>query len=696
MENIFVEFLPPWIETGMQPAFYDKESGSVLQQTARMYARVNMLIRMFNKLSKQTKQTVEEYINQFNELYSYVHDYFDNLDVQEEVNNKLDQMYEDGQLTQLIAQFLSLNAVMSFSNVASMKLAENLVNGSTVETYGFYNKNDNGNAKYFVRTITNEDVVDEKTIIALHDNTLVAELIVEPIMNPEQFGAKGDGETDDTSSIQTAINKLSTSGSVLRLQEKTYMVKQILVANNTIINGNGPASIIKGHGDASSSQNRIIFGNNKSNWIIENIKIDVNSAERTAITASDIAISINGGSNVEINNVTIITGTSTDAYGIRIGKSSVRPSDVNIHDCKIYVSENGFNGIAITSGKNIIVKDNIIYNNYSNTGYAIDLEANTPSDPTDDTYRVNNVIIENNICNGSGIGCIGVENVYNKDISILNNIINYSNSNASLAIEAILIGGIQNVIASGNIINYNNGESETSSSKYNVVRLNGKNIKFSDNLINVERDTYSVIRTLNYADNVDVSNNTINGLSHNITRVFSMIDVPNYTFNNNNVYGISADYCFYSTLSTTSGTVVIENNKIINTKGRGFYITHRTNLLISNNYFAMYRNKVGNCTNVIIKDNVFNRLTSSYDVMEDSPATDNTYLIYSNNDVIGTIGSTVWNNAKNIFHATYYPSTGAWKRGDVVLNSAPVSGVPIGWICTVGGTPGTWVSMPSL
>lgn len=101
MENIFVEFLPPWVETGLQPAFYDKESGTVLQQTARMYARVNMLIRMFNKLSKNTKTTVEEYISKFNELYNYVHDYFDNLDVQEEINNKIDDMVDDGTLQDL-------------------------------------------------------------------------------------------------------------------------------------------------------------------------------------------------------------------------------------------------------------------------------------------------------------------------------------------------------------------------------------------------------------------------------------------------------------------------------------------------------------------------------------------------------------------------------------------------------------------
>lgn len=102
MENIFVEFLPPWVETGLQPAFYDKESGTVLQQTARMYDRVNMLVRMFNKLSKNTKTTVEDYINQFNELHDYVQDYFDNLDVQEEINNKLDDMAENGELANLI------------------------------------------------------------------------------------------------------------------------------------------------------------------------------------------------------------------------------------------------------------------------------------------------------------------------------------------------------------------------------------------------------------------------------------------------------------------------------------------------------------------------------------------------------------------------------------------------------------------
>lgn len=94
----FINFLPPWVETNIQPAFYDKESGSVLQQTARMYAKVNQLIRKFNELSEE----MQGYIQQFIDLKNYVDDYFDNLDVQEEINNKLDVMAEDGTLAELI------------------------------------------------------------------------------------------------------------------------------------------------------------------------------------------------------------------------------------------------------------------------------------------------------------------------------------------------------------------------------------------------------------------------------------------------------------------------------------------------------------------------------------------------------------------------------------------------------------------
>lgn len=97
-----INFLPPWVETNCQPAFYDLESGTCLQQTARMYAKVNQLIRNFNELSDEVK----DYINQFVELRTYVEEYFDNLDVQEEVNTKLNEMAEDGTLQEIIVNYI--------------------------------------------------------------------------------------------------------------------------------------------------------------------------------------------------------------------------------------------------------------------------------------------------------------------------------------------------------------------------------------------------------------------------------------------------------------------------------------------------------------------------------------------------------------------------------------------------------------
>lgn len=103
MENIFVEFLPPWVETGLQPAFYDKESGTVLQQTARMYAKVNQLVASVNNQNA----TIEDYISQFNELHDYVYDYFENLNVQAEIDTKLEQMMSNGELAELISSYVN-------------------------------------------------------------------------------------------------------------------------------------------------------------------------------------------------------------------------------------------------------------------------------------------------------------------------------------------------------------------------------------------------------------------------------------------------------------------------------------------------------------------------------------------------------------------------------------------------------------
>jgi hypothetical protein len=52
--------------------------------------------------------------------------------------------------------------------------------------------------------------------------------------------------------------------------------------------------------------------------------------------------------------------------------------------------------------------------------------------------------------------------------------------------------------------------------------------------------------------------------------------------------------------------------------------------------------------------------------------------------------------APMISFAAAAPTAGAWIQGSRVFNSAPAVGQPKGWVCTVTGTPGTWVSEGNL
>ena len=127
------------------------------------------LLWFYNFLNQQiiptintSSQAVQELQNLFVKLQTYVNDYFDNLDVQEEINNKLDDMTEDGTLQEIIADYLNSRAIFGYSNVEEMKQATNLKIGSYAKTMGFYEANDNGSALY--KIIENDEETFNMTI----------------------------------------------------------------------------------------------------------------------------------------------------------------------------------------------------------------------------------------------------------------------------------------------------------------------------------------------------------------------------------------------------------------------------------------------------------------------------------------------------------------------------------------------------
>ena len=214
------------------------------------------LCNFYNYLKNEIMPTInnnaeatEELQNLFVELKDYVDHYFDNLDVTEEVNAKLDEMVEDGTMEELIAQYLQLSSTLTFNNVAELKEAENLENGMFARTSGYYNYNDGGGAFYKIRNVTVDDNVDDSTIISLTDNSIIAELIVQnQVVNSASYGIKNDGITDVTAILQRAINYCIDNGYTLFLNKGSYLVSDSLTINDTFkMIGEYPPTVWEGN-----------------------------------------------------------------------------------------------------------------------------------------------------------------------------------------------------------------------------------------------------------------------------------------------------------------------------------------------------------------------------------------------------------------------------------------------------------------
>ena len=139
-------------------------------------------------------------------LKDYVDHYFDNLDVQEEINNKLDDMAEHGELADIIAQYLQLAGVLAFDTIADMQAATNIANGSTARTLGATNYLDGKGRLYKIRDITNDDTVDGVNIISITadpTNTLIAELI------PDETISKVATIENTVTTIENTVEHLS-------------------------------------------------------------------------------------------------------------------------------------------------------------------------------------------------------------------------------------------------------------------------------------------------------------------------------------------------------------------------------------------------------------------------------------------------------------------------------------------------------
>ena len=254
-------------------------------------------VQLFYKLGKEINKIIdsqnivgtqmENVTNAFIELQNYVDNYFDNLDVQDEINNKLNEMAKDGTLQEIMSAYLNTRAIFCFDNVADLKNATNLVEGSFAKTLGFFTFDDGGGSTYKIRKVTNADVVDNLSIIALNTSTeLIAELIADKFLYLNQFGCYGDGVHDDSTNINKAIEYSLKNHIKIVANDCTYLIKEtIQIEDDTLYKDK---YIDFSLGDFIGEINQ--FFNIKGSWL--NIKIGTIKYTGTAYKANTIACKI--------------------------------------------------------------------------------------------------------------------------------------------------------------------------------------------------------------------------------------------------------------------------------------------------------------------------------------------------------------------------------------------------------------------
>lgn len=153
-------------------------------------------------------------------------------------------------------------------------------------------------------------------------------------------------------------------------------------------------------------------------------------------------------------------------------------------------------------------------------------------------------------------------------------------------------------------------------------------------------------------------------------------------------------------VGNSGATIIVEDNLSINNNQAG----------ISVNFNSL--NLTAAAEEVVVRNNTFGDTQTTKTQTRGFAIRDEMQYVYLDNNIIlggldvflGSLSSSAvvyrgqglsW-KAPQIIYLSSAPTFWSWIKGDIVFNSNPSSGSPLGWVCTTGGSPGTWTAMADL
>ena len=483
---------------------------------------------------------------------------------------------------------------------------------------------------------------------------------VEGFVSVKEFGAIGDGVTDDTAAIRAAMTASNIvyfpTGNYLIVGTGDFLTDGLQLKSNQTVFGDGFSSAI-----VQGASSQYIMSANQGTGGTPNPADNMKS-----LVIRDLAFVNNAGTFSEFKHMLNLNAVSDvvverclfkgfQGDGIYLGSGNVGGTErhnenIAIRDCVFDgVNNQNRNGISVIDGNGIVIDKNT-FTNVSKAGMpgCIDLEPDNFTFPI-----IRNITIQNNRMFDSLGNGVGLLLGYANNVGASPPINIRISNNYMYGCYGGFGGGAYNTPSAATpdcnwLIDHNTIEAST----------NSMFLLFSCSGLTVQNNQFI--------------NNPFRGEIGFTTPNYNVKFLGN-TFQNN---GRSSTSCLWirdNTLLTFDSNVFIDNGASI---GSG----------VDLDFLAG-----ASGSQINLRNNVFN---SPLGYTSTSIRVSGTYTLDNGNsqdlENVWTYSPIIQFNANGGNRFTAAPTTGTWAVGNKVYNKTPTSNGLIGWVCTAAGSPGTW------
>lgn len=503
------------------------------------------------------------------------------------------------------------------------------------------------------------------------------------VFNVRDFGAMGDGATNDQAAIQAAINAAKTEGGgVVFFPDGDYVLNsavQYSVAVDTsaelVLRGNGPNSkLIAGdHINLIELTATETAGINLRRIVVEGLNFNMNNKRGNCIKGQILAYCF-------IRNC-MFAGHANDA--------AASEASVLLRNCsQVVVSNNLFvhnpNSASAYGGAGVEIR---------NTAYAAGLDDfQTKHVITSNTFGEQlkyGVLINDDVGAASGGNTITGNNfyyIYSEAIKVINSDRNTIAGNIfDTAGKTNSTAGILLDSSSDNAIT---GNSFRDAGVPGAIKLDGQATVAEDCANNLISDNVFTdpAGTGQYAVNISDANSTSTRVVDNVFSgswaISTINDINPNSSRIENQVGLQLAFRTVGNITAAAEdtTPSVSAANIINLQASTVYTMFDDG---KEGQYLFVRGAAG----ARLVGSATLRLAGGGDfAMAD--ANDTVLFQY--------FSSSWWEVARNIMvpfeRGTAAPSSGTYVKGSIRLNTGVSTSGPLGWVCTVAGTPGTWVA----